>query len=124
MTVPSSQRAHYRASWRTLVLASHAACAAKGAVDLSELRQHAVSASKWIAPTADLGETATCGALAATAYAYSRQARAAQRAAMAGALGVLAEMVGDLLDATQTPKPPNEPEPDPPARPFRRDIDG
>lgn len=116
MTVTPSARNHYRASWRTLVLCSHAACAATGAVDLGELRQHAVHAAKWITPTPDLGEMAACAALAATAYAYSRQARAAQRAAMAGALGVLAEMVGDILDASAPAETP--------ARPFRRDIDG
>lgn len=116
MTVPAATRAHYRSSWRTLVLTAHAASAATGAVDLRELRDHAIHATRWVTPTADLGETALCAALASVAYAYSRQAHVAERAAMAPALMILAEMTGDLMDRTQPAEPPG--------RAFRADIDG
>lgn len=115
MTVPASTRAHYRASWRTLVLASNAAAIATGAATLSELREHAVAAHKWVTPTADLGEMATCAALASVAYAVSRQ-KLAGRQAMAPALMILAEMVGEIMNASEPPGPP-------PLRP-RADIDG
>jgi hypothetical protein len=116
MSLPPSARDAERHRWRTL--AQHALACASAPDDTKKTGLLAVAAAMakdFALPTGERPEDLKCVALIHVAKAYVHQPSVKARLLVAPALRAVAELVGDLLDATDAPAP---------TRPWRADIDG
>lgn len=120
MTLAQSARDAERHRWRALTQAAIAAAADPMSATLSNRLAIPVAMAKdYVLPTGERAEDLKCVALIHAGRAFVAQPNGERRAVCAGALRACAELVGDLLDATD---PAGAPEP--PQRRFRADIDG
>lgn len=123
MTVSETDRRRYRVLWRRLTQHAVEFCNDPSR-DPADLRPTSGDTANWITPTGKKSDDWLCLAFAYGIRAYARQDTVTRRKEMAPAVFLLASMVGDLLDASDTPAPP--PQPTDNVRPLRPrlDIDG